>query len=50
MFAPCGVGDRIGRDVGFKPMLERTVTPCVLRGLQADESAAEAKGIGEAKG
>ena len=48
-FTPCGIR-RIRRDVGFEPMLERTVIPFVLRGLQADKSAAEAEGVGEAKG
>lgn len=46
-FTPCGI--RIRRDILFEPMLERTVCPCVLRGLQADESGAEAEGVGEAK-
>ena len=49
-FTPCGVGIKVGRDGRFEPMLEWTVIPCVLRCLQADESGAEAKGIGEAKG
>lgn len=50
LFAPLGVGIRIGGDIRFEPMRERTVAPFVLRGLQADESGAEAEGIGEAKG
>lgn len=50
LFAPCGVGIRVGGDGRFEPMLERTVAPFVLRRLQADESGAEAEGIGEAKG
>lgn len=49
-FAPCNIGIGIGGDGGVEPMLERTVCPCVLRGLQADESGAEAEGVGEAKG
>ena len=48
-FTPYGIR-RIRRDVGFEPMLERTVIPFVLRGLQADDSGAEAEGVGEAKG
>lgn len=50
LFAPCGIGIRIRWDIRFEPMLERTVIPFVLRGLPADESAAEAEGVGEAKG
>ena len=49
-FAPCGVGIWVGGDGWFEPKLERTVCPGVLRGLQADESGAEAEGVGEAKG
>ena len=48
--APLGVGIRIGWDVRFEPIVKRTICPCVLRRLQADESAAEAEGVGEAKG
>ena len=48
-FTPCGIR-RIRRDGGFEPCCERTVAPFVLWGLQADESGAEAKGVGEAKG
>lgn len=50
LFAPCSVGIRIRGDVRFEPMLERAVVPFVLRGLQADESGADAEGVGEAKG
>lgn len=49
-FTPLGVGVRIRRDIRFEPISERTGAPCVLRGLQADESSAEAEGVGEAKG
>lgn len=49
-FAPLGVGIRIGGDGGFEPHCERTFCPGVLRGLLADESGAEADGVGEAKG
>ena len=49
-FAPCGVGICVGGDGGVEPMFEGTVIPLVLRGLQADESGAEAEGVGEAKG
>lgn len=49
-FAPFGVGGWFGGDVRFEPRSQRTVCPCVLRHLQADESAAVAKCVGEAKG
>lgn len=49
-FTPLGVGVRGGGDCGFEPIVKRTLCPLVLRGLQADESGAEAEGVGEAKG
>ena len=50
LFAPYGVGVCVGGDGWVEPMFEGTVIPCVLRSLQADESGAEAEGVGEAKG